>query len=38
MHWNKITAHAVDIVAVLAALPIAVPFLLLVIAPFLGGL
>ncbi len=38
MHRNKITAHAIDIVAVLAALPIAVPFLLLVIAPFVSGL
>ena len=38
MHWNKITTHAVDIVAVLVALLIAVPFLLLVSAPFIGGL
>ncbi len=38
MHWNKITTHAVDTVAIIAALLIAVPFLLLVSAPFIGGL
>jgi hypothetical protein len=38
MYWNKITAHAVDIFAVLLAAPLAVPFILLVCAPFVGGL
>lgn len=38
MRWNKIALYAVDVFVIVSALPIAVPFALVISAPFLGGL
>lgn len=38
MRWNKIAIYAIDVLAIVSALPIAVPFALVISAPFLGGL